>query len=107
MPKFVNLTPHVLNIYDEDKMLITSLNPEPVPARVSVERKMISREMGIPVFATTYGQVENLPSPVQGTILVVSLMVSNAAPDRVDVLSPGELLRDGSGQPIGCIGLTK
>lgn len=107
MPKFVNLTPHILNIYDEDKMLITSLSPEPTPARVAVSRKMISREMGIPVYTTTYGQIENLPEPEQGTIFVVSFMVSNAVPGRLDVLSPGELLRDEGGQPVGCIGLTK
>lgn len=107
MPKLVNLTPHVLNIHDEDKMLASVLPPERVPARVSVGRKMVRREAGIPVYETTYGQVENLPAPEPETIFIVSFMVSNAVPDRMDVLSPGELLRNEEGQPIGCIGLAK
>ena len=36
---------------------------------------------------------------------LVSLAVRLAVPDRRDVFSPGELIRDGNGQPVGCIGL--
>lgn len=107
MPKLVNLTPHALNIYDEDKMPVATLPAEPVPARVAVSRELIGREFGVPIFRTVYGDINDLPEPETNTIFIVSLLVSQAVPSRLDVLSPGELLRDEKGQPIGCVGLTK
>lgn len=107
MPNIVNLTPYALNIYDEKRLLVATLPPERVPARVTVNREQTGRVLGIPLYQTVYGKVENLPETVPNTIYVVSFMVSNAVPERLDVLSPGELLRDENGQPIGCIGLTK
>lgn len=53
-----------------------------------------------------FGAVEDLPPVVEGTIYVVSRMVITACPDRRDFVSPGPLLRNEAGQPIGAIGLS-
>ncbi len=59
----------------------------------------------IPVFRTTFGEVEGLPEPQDDTLYIVSLLVRRARPYRGDLLSPGQLIRDAEGRPIGCKGL--
>jgi hypothetical protein len=77
--KFVNLTPHVLNVH--------------------------TNEQGeIELYATEYGDITELPEPSPNTVYITSGLV-NAAINRSDVVSPGDHVRDESGRPIGCIGL--
>lgn len=117
----LNLTPHAVRIFAADgKTELVTVPPSGTVARVSVTRKetgvvpiewdaerLLARDLlaGIPVFVGSYGQVENLPSPVTGTIYIVSAMVRQVVPTRRDVLSPGELVRDDKGQPTGSRGL--
>lgn len=61
----------------------------------------------ISISAVEYGNVSVLPAPQEETIFVTSALVAAAVKDREDVFSPGPLLRDDSGKPIGCLGLTK
>mgnify|MGYP001598752857 FL=1 len=77
-----------------------------VPLEQASER-LLARDplAGIPLFVTVGGDVTGLPEPVAGTIYIVSLLVRQAVPHRLDVLSPGQLVRDSAGQPVGCIGL--
>ena len=58
----------------------------------------------IELYKPTYGEVMGLPDPKPNTVYVVSGMVNSATPERTDVVSPGEQLRDEEGRPIGCIG---
>lgn len=103
----VNLTPHTMNLYNADKELIVSIPPESVAARCSVTRDKLGEVDGVPVYVTRYGDVTGLPDGNGKDTYIVSLLVSQAVPGRLDVLSPGELLRNEQGQPIGCVGLTK
>lgn len=82
-----------------------SIAPEPTSARVGVDVTQAGEHAGIPLLAVQYGEVTGLPEPVPGTIYIVSQMVRTARPDRVDLASPGELVRGADGQPIGCRGL--
>ncbi len=100
-----NLTPHAVRILGADGTEITTIAPSGVVARVAVSRQSIAPVDGIPVSVCAYGAVENLPAEEVGTILVVSGMVRAAATGRRDVFSPGELVRDAAGQPVGCRGL--
>ena len=116
-----NLTPHSISVFAADgKTLLVTVPPSGEVARVSVSRvetgvvpiepdaAAILRHdplAGIPVFVGTYGSVTGLPAPALGTIYIVSAMVRQAVPTRRDVLSPGELIRDAAGQPLGCRGL--
>ncbi len=103
----INLTPHEINIYNAQKELIISV-PSSGQARVQTRTAQVALEHGIPLFHTVYGEVEGLPGEQPGdeVIIIVSLLVKQELPDRLDLFSPGELLRNEAGQPIGCIGLS-
>lgn len=103
----INLTPHEINLYREsvDEM-IQKIPPSGQIARVGVTRELVGYTgEGIPLYKTAMGEIENLPPRKRGFTFVVSAMVAMVA-KRKDVVSPGDLLRDESGKPVGCKGLT-
>lgn len=119
MHKLINLTPHAINIRDKAERLIMVVPPSGTVARVQTTRREVESitlasgdvSVDIPLFRTIYGSITDLPSREYGTCLIVSLMVKQATqgqdwPERPDLVSPGELVRDTEGNPIGCIGLT-
>jgi hypothetical protein len=55
---------------------------------------------GIQLVRKSYGSVD-LP-PETGDIYIVSNIVRQAFPDRKDLASPGDLIRDENGIVIGC-----
>jgi hypothetical protein len=102
---FVNLTPHTLTIHlSEGKVL--KLAPSGEVARVATVETPAEPVEGVPTVRTAYGQVTGLPSSKVGTTLIVSGMVATASP-RADVMSPGPLVRDDTGRPVGCRGLRR
>ena len=98
--KFVNLTPHTINEVTSGR----AFEPSGDVARVSVEYIPIDPTDGIDTYAPCYGDVEGLPEPQSGTTFIVSGMVLAHCPKRLDVVAPGELVRDDNGKPIGCKG---
>jgi len=82
--QFVNLTPHVLSVHT-------------------------NAEGSIELYSVEYGEVTGLPPEKwkKGVVYITSGMVNAALPHRSDVVSPGELVRDENGKPIGCKGLRK
>lgn len=100
-----NLTPHILNIHLQDGKVLT-ISPDGLIARVAQERTERAPVFGIPVTESRFGEVENLPAPVEGHIYIVSGLVLAAVPDRPDVFAPGEAIRDDQGRIIGCEGLS-
>lgn len=114
--QFKNLTPHALNIYKEvvgkdgkptgETVLAQTLSPSGTVARC--EEKSVycwsHTTTGIDMYRISYGDVA-LPDYEDGVFLVVSFMVRQALPERSDLCSPGRLLRNSEGQPIGCVGL--
>ncbi len=103
--KYVNLTPHTLNIaIDESNVLVLSASGS--VARCAVASVQVGGGNGEPpLYRVVYGDVSGLPEPAPDTIFVVSALVRLAVPARQDVASPGDLIRDSAGQPIGCRGL--
>ena len=103
---FVNLTPHdvTIAISEEERLTIPFSG---CIARVSLVQENLSPIAGIPVIRSTFGQVEGLPSPVEGTVYIVSAMTASAVGGRGDLYTPGDLVRDDEGQVIGCKGLKK
>ena len=103
--KLINLTPHKINIYGENKKLILSVEPENIPARCAQKKKIYGHVEEVPVYCMIFGEIENLPAPKEDTIYIVSRLVATAA-GRNDVMCPGEAVRDEEGRVIGCIGLS-
>ncbi len=99
----INLTPHALDVHDNQGNVITL--PSSGKVRVASNYKKVETIHGIDIFTCEYGEVEGLPAPKNGVIYIVSGLVKNAVPHRKDVFSPGELVRDEHGRPIGCRGL--
>lgn len=102
----VNLTPHAINICNEDGEPIVTVEPSGEIARIDVSRRIMGMINGIiPVFSSQMGMPYRLPSRIENTIYIVSGMFK-AQVDRSDLYQPGELLRNEKRQPIGCIGLS-
>ncbi len=101
--KTINLTPHNLAIHNGEGE-VTEIAPSGIVARVAATKSQTGCIDGIPVFKTAFGEIQDLPEAKEGVIYVTSLLVAQAT-KRADVFSPGELLRNEQGQPIGCLGL--
>lgn len=118
LTKFVNLTPHAINVVGKDETWVIPPSGEvarvaetltPVTSRGS----SLSQAYGGPDFYfAEHGEVTGLPpaesqiySGYYSTWYVVSGMVMDATPDRGDLLKPGKPIRDGEGRVVGCEGL--
>lgn len=104
--KILNLTPHSLTLVGDNGTLVVP--PSGQVARLTVTRKEITPiEIDgfiLPVNRPTLGAITGIPEREHGVILVVSALVAEAV-RRADVMSPGELLRDGFGAIVGARGL--
>jgi hypothetical protein len=96
-----NLTPHVLNLQG-----LTPLQSEGL-VRVAETRAVVGELDGIQLITKTFGEVEGLPAPEQGTLLIVSALAAQAAwaTGRIDVACPGDPIRDDAGRVIGAASL--
>lgn len=126
--RLVNLTPHTINIYQVTDLVeigkpgsnqwalpygdapqpIRVIPSEGTPAtapRVGVNHVPAGAVAGVPLFRAAFGEVYNLPAPVEGTIYIVSALVANAAPDRKDLATVLGGVKDTAGRVCGCVGL--
>lgn len=103
--RLINFTPHTINIYGVTGEHIISVQPEATPARCAVVSEDAGAAGDVPLFRTKFGAVTGLPEPQLNTLYIVSMIVRQAYPHRDDLASPGELIRDVNGQPVGCRGL--
>lgn len=99
--EIINLTPHAIKFVN-DKLGDTVIEPSGTVARVSSRTETIGDIDCIPVTRTVFGEVENLPDPVDGVVYVVSSMVAARVPGRNDVFIPNDSVRDDQGRIIGC-----
>lgn len=99
----INMTPHPLNIIIDDVTLI--LDPSGTVPRVASDNVVV----GPGIVTTKLGDVDGLPNPVPGKLLVVSALVRMALPDRDDLVgpdtSPQGAVRDADGRIIGVKGI--
>ena len=102
-----NCTPHDIVIFGATGGVIVTLKPSGDVARVEQTLVQVGECDGIPIYRRRFGDLVGLPEPVDGVWFVVSALVAQAAPRRGDLLSPGELIRNTAGQPIGCRGLIR
>lgn len=96
----INLTPHTIHVNG------SSIEPDKsyqVP-RISMNRTKVGEVHGIPLYENITGTTENLPEKQDGVLFIVSALVRLGNKDRLDLVSPGNLIRDDKGNIIGCDG---
>jgi len=102
---FLNYTPHQINLLNESGGNIQTYESEcgmeNLP-RVEQSVEKVDTLDGINITRNTYGNVENLPEKVEGTMLIVSMMTMTAASDRDDLCCPNELVRNEKNHIVGC-----
>ena len=125
MLNVINCTPHDVDIYTpydcyqkggqlylrEDEIEF----PQPFltypaakePARVTFLQKPAGMVDGIPVFRWVPDEIVNLPGPKPDTYYIVSKMLAKACPERKDLIFPGTLVRDESGDVVGCVDFSR
>ena len=103
--KVINLTPHEVRLVGEDGKVLIAFPPSGQVARlVEEEEKLPSLSVEgtfVPLRRKKFGRVENLPSPQEGTLYIVSLPVAQAMPERHDLLVPHKPVRDEKGRVVG------
>jgi len=96
----INLTPHEVVLCGQH------IPASGQQARVSMTRQQTGTididGTTVPIYSTILGTVTGLPEAAEGVGYIVSAMVRSAAPERRDIYSPADLLRDSSGAVIGC-----
>lgn len=103
MKKLVNLTPHKVVFVTPSGRV--ELEASARPARLKETLHEVGQVEGLPVFAISYGDPENLPEPKAGRLLIVPTLIRQALPHRFDLVSPCQYVRDDEGQIVGAQGL--
>lgn len=99
----VNLTPHAITLRVGG---VDTAYPSEGVARVGSTPGERIPDQGLPLYtAPTWGEVEGLPGPKDGTIYIVSSVVAAHCGGRPDVFAPGtgpkdEAIRDDEGQVV-------
>lgn len=101
-----NLTSHDINILDRNNNTKLVIEPAGKVARTIKEVKQVDNILyngkRIKVNKNTFGEVENLPSPIENTAFIVSKRVINDVEDRDDLYFPEEIVYDEHGKIMGC-----
>ena len=102
----INLTPHDINILDDNDDIIRTYGPSGTVARVATFADVFDDIDGVAVATTTYGPVTGVPDPVDGNIFVVSSLVAQRLANvRTDVVSPDtspqSVVRNDAGHVVG------
>lgn len=105
--KWLNCTPHDINVVKEDGTPMATFPRSGIVTRCEQTVEFVANIGGVDTYKSTFGEVQDLPSQESGTNLIVSVLVLSACPDRDDLYYPGRLIRDESGRPIGCVGLSQ
>jgi hypothetical protein len=99
MERIINLTPHPLVLADGRIIESSGI------ARCAQVDEVIGNIAGLPVVVTRFGEVYDLPDPVEGAVYVVSSITAQACKGRLDVFVPARPLRDAQGRITGCAAL--
>lgn len=99
----INVTPHTITVSRDGRPDLV-IPPSGVVARVETTTERVGEVSGIAIVTSDRGEVVDLPPGIPGVSYVASAMV-RVADERLDVLSPGALIRGLDGRPVGCDGL--
>jgi hypothetical protein len=102
--KLVNLCPHQVSVKHSDGTETTILQSGVARVAVSYQDagNVILGDHTVRVIKGIYGAVTGLPDPEKDCYFIVSHMVRMALPQRGDLLSPADLVRDAQGNILAC-----
>ena len=105
MTNIINLTPHTINICNEDGTIMRSFESQGI-ARAKQTAEVVGDLDGVELVSMKFGEPEDLPEFKEGIYYVVSIITANAAKAvgrRVDdLLITSDPVRDADGRIIGC-----
>lgn len=102
--KFINLTPHNIDVYNDKGEKIKTYPKSGKVARIQDDVTIKGEIDGVPVGTITYGKPIDLPDPQEGVYYIVSMVVRQALPERKDLISPDTskgAVRDEQGRILG------
>lgn len=108
--KILNCTPHDVNVITHNERgeeVVTTFKPTGIVPRLKENSWHTCELNGLPIYSVSYEEPENLPFNDGETVLIVSGMILDACPDREDLVSPFDIVRDESGRIVGCRGFRK
>lgn len=113
-----NLTPHTVRVFSATGEIITEIPPSGMVARIEKigsfrnDSEVVpvtnfgdageSWEYSIPILTSVSTGISGLPDEQTNTRFIVSATLRAACPDRPDLVSPADLVRDEAGNVIGC-----
>ena len=102
MNKIINMTPHSINVMNQNGESILIIQPSGNLIRLAQKTETVGEINGIPLTKNTFGEPEGLPEYEEGTYYIVSALLKTALPERKDLIVPSEPVRDEAGRIIGC-----
>lgn len=122
----INCTPHEVVIYgasdcymrdgflylrdDEEEFLQPFLTfpAAKEPARATFAQKLAGMADGILVYRWLFPEeIVNLPEPKPDTYYIVPKMLAQVYPERMDLIFPGTVVRNESGDIVGCVDFSR
>lgn len=115
---FINATPHELNVVEADGFTIRTVPISGVVVRVETTRTEANFFGNVKAERVEFGPLEDVSSAyvlachhIDHAVIIVSGMALShpdlpADTNHITYASPGALVRNEHGQPIGCLGLT-
>lgn len=121
----INCTPHDVDIYTPSNCYMrdgclylrddAEKFPKPFrtfpaakePARVTFAQDHAGMAEGILIYRWFTDEIVNLPEPKPDTYYIVSKMVAQAWPEREDLIFPGTVVRNESGDVVGCVDFSR
>lgn len=115
-----NLTPHTIRVFSATDEIVAEIPPSGMVARIEkvgnhqIDSETVSVpnfgdngetwEYDIPILTSAAAGVSGLPNEQASVRFIVSAAFRVACPDRLDLVSPADLVRDEAGNVIGCRG---
>ena len=99
--KVINLTPHNVDICDNDGHVIKTYRASGMVARVAHGWETIDYVDGIPLVVRQNERVVNLPEPQDDTVYIVSNIILDYCYDRLDLIAPVKQVKV-NGRVVGC-----
>jgi hypothetical protein len=100
--QIINKTPHAIYIVDKAQVIIKVYPKSRGMIRLSEHISEVDVIDGVTITKTSYSKIEDLPKFNKDVYYIVSQLVKNALPERIDFLVPKGIVRDDNGNILGC-----